>query len=72
MSRLLFLIAVAIIIFLLVKSFRKSLQRQQDTVSQVEDMVRCAQCGVHFPRSEGIHAEGEYYCSAEHRAIHRK
>ena len=35
-----------------------------------EDMVRCAQCGVHLPRSESIVTHGRYYCSAEHQRLH--
>ena len=36
-----------------------------------EDMVRCAQCGVHLPRSESLVTQGQYYCSAEHRGRHQ-
>ena len=35
-----------------------------------ENMVRCAQCGVHLPRSESIVTHGRYYCSAEHQRQH--
>lgn len=33
----------------------------------VEDMVVCAHCGVHLPRSEALAARGLHYCSAAHR-----
>jgi uncharacterized protein len=32
-----------------------------------EDMVACAFCGVHLPRSEALAARGLHYCSAAHR-----
>jgi uncharacterized protein len=32
-----------------------------------ETMVRCAQCGVYLPQSEGIVARGRTFCSQEHR-----
>jgi uncharacterized protein len=32
-------------------------------------MVRCAQCGVHLPRSEGFLSQGNYFCSDEHRRL---
>ena len=32
-----------------------------------EDMVVCAQCGVHLPRSEALAARGLHYCSSAHR-----
>ncbi|MGH8618478.1 MAG: PP0621 family protein [Burkholderiales bacterium] len=31
-----------------------------------EDMVRCAQCGVHLPRSESLLRGGRLFCSEEH------
>lgn len=36
-----------------------------------EDMVRCAHCGVHLPRSESVTAGGELFCSEEHRRLRR-
>lgn len=33
----------------------------------VEDMVRCARCGVNLPRSEAILSQGKTYCCDEHR-----
>lgn len=33
----------------------------------VEDMVVCAHCGVHLPRSEALIADGRAYCGALHR-----
>ncbi|WP_119352541.1 PP0621 family protein [Azohydromonas sediminis] len=32
-----------------------------------EDMLTCAHCGVHLPRSEALVAGGRAYCSAAHR-----
>jgi uncharacterized protein len=32
-----------------------------------EDMLTCAHCGVHLPRSEALVAAGRAYCSAAHR-----
>jgi uncharacterized protein len=34
---------------------------------QGESMQRCAHCGVHFPASEAVMADGGVYCSAAHR-----
>lgn len=66
MARLLFIIAIVAALYLLVRSFRKQAP-QQDRVDAVEDMVRCAHCGVHLPRSEGVEADGQFFCSTEHR-----
>jgi uncharacterized protein len=37
-----------------------------------EDMVRCAQCGVHMPRSESLMSGEAFYCTPEHRRLHQK
>lgn len=70
MGRLFFLIAVAVVVYLLIKSFRRNTSRQNDTVT--ENMVRCAQCGVHLPQGESVQAEGENFCCAAHRDAYRK
>lgn len=70
MSRLFLLIAIAILVYLLVKSYRKNDTPQSR--SDAEDMVRCAHCGVHFPKSEGILAGGHFFCGVEHRDAYRK
>ncbi len=70
MSRLLLLIAIAAVVYQLLRSYRKSMPPQDNPV--VEDMVRCAHCGVHVPRSESILAGGNFFCSVEHRNAYRK
>ena len=70
MGRLFFLIAVAVVVYLLIKSFRRNTPRQNDTVT--ENMVRCAQCGVHLPQGESVQAGGENFCCAAHRDAYRK
>ncbi|HLP97938.1 MAG TPA: PP0621 family protein [Sideroxyarcus sp.] len=69
MSRLLFLLAVIAVVYLLIRSFRKQASKQ-DTPVSAEEMVRCAQCGVHLPKSESIAADGNFYCSEAHRREH--
>jgi uncharacterized protein len=32
-----------------------------------EDMVSCAHCGVHLPRSEALAVRSLHYCSVAHR-----
>lgn len=39
--------------------------------SPVEEMVACAQCGLHFPASEAVtDYAGTVFCSEEHRRLH--
>lgn len=43
----------------------RSNSRQPPALTQ--DMVECAQCGVHLPRSEALSQQTRFYCCAEHR-----
>lgn len=70
MSRLLMLLAIAALIYLLIKSYRKNIARQEEVIA--EDMVRCAHCGVHLPKGESIQLQGKVFCSAGHRDAHLK
>lgn len=70
MSRLLFLVVVAAVVYWLLKSYRKQLPKDGDASGQAEDMVRCVHCGVHLPKRESILAGGNYYCSEAHRRAH--
>ena len=36
-----------------------------------EDMVQCARCGVHLPRSESITTQGRFFCSPDHQRLHQ-
>jgi uncharacterized protein len=69
MSRLLFLLAVVVVVFLLLRSYRRQAPKQ-DASAPAEEMVRCVQCGVHLPKSESILAGGNFYCSDAHRREH--
>lgn len=70
MSRLLLLIAIVAVIYLVIRSYRRSDHRQDKPF--VDDMVRCAQCGVHLPKGESIQTGGKYFCCIEHRNAYKK
>ena len=67
----LLLLAVGVwLIYSILKNYARSVDRDERDVPSPpaqEDMVRCAQCGVHLPKSESILSRGEFYCSEEHR-----
>lgn len=69
MSRLLFLFAIAAVIYLLLKSYRKNVPAKPE---HAEDMVRCVHCGVHLPEGECIREGTLVYCCAAHRDAARK
>lgn len=70
MSRLLFLIAIVAVVYLLIRAYRKNASGQDKPV--VDDMVRCAHCGVHLPKRESVQADGQFFCCTEHRDAYRK
>jgi uncharacterized protein len=65
MGRLLLLIAIAAVVYLVIKSYLRKGLRQENPAA--EDMVRCAHCGVHLPKSESILANGHCFCGIAHR-----
>lgn len=71
MTKLLFIIAVTLLLVLWFKSMarKKDKADKPDSKSKdgVEDMVRCQVCGVNLPRSEALLSRGRFYCSDQHR-----
>jgi uncharacterized protein len=77
MSRLLFWIAFVILVVMAIRSKlravtapREPMRRapEQAPQAQVESerMACCAHCGVYFPASEAVRADGRDYCSPAH------
>ena len=68
MFRLLFWIVVIFAAIWLWRRFKTPSKsrpepRQQD---ETQPMVRCAQCGVHVPRSHALSQDNRWYCSRAH------
>jgi uncharacterized protein len=42
------------------------------TQTKAGELVRCAHCGVHLPRSEARQTQGALYCSEEHARLGRR
>ena len=72
MGKYLFLLVVALLVgYWIAKRYRKRVDARDAAAPRGdENMVRCAQCGVHLPRSESLVTRGRYYCSAEHQRQH--
>jgi uncharacterized protein len=74
MSRLLFWLALAVLVVMAIRSKLRasgikppptSRPRPQEPAA-VESMACCAHCGVYFPASEAVRADGLDYCSPAH------
>jgi uncharacterized protein len=45
-------------------------RKRNEPQQQIEAMVQCAHCGIHFPASESLsNASGTVFCSEEHRRL---
>ena len=74
MTRVLFWIALIVLVVMAVRAKIRALtpkdpgapNRAAREPAQVESMARCAHCGVYFPASEAVHADGLDYCSLAH------
>ncbi|MYN00961.1 hypothetical protein GTP41_02495 [Pseudoduganella sp. DS3] len=78
MTRLLFWIALAILVIAAIRSKLRKMggpgqggqpaprQPQRPAPPATEKMLQCAHCGVHFPASENVPANGRDYCCAAH------
>lgn len=71
--KLILLALAAWVVYRLVKGYGRGVKREEPPKNVGgEDMVCCAHCGVHLPRSESIVSNGESFCTNEHRQLHQK
>jgi uncharacterized protein len=68
MSRLILMIVIFGIVYFLLKSYsrKEQLKDQAPPPPKAQDMVSCAFCGVHLPKSESLFVGGKYYCCTAH------
>jgi uncharacterized protein len=70
MGQVLRILLVVIGIGLILMVLRQALSHRRPSArprESVQEMVRCAHCGVHVPRSEAVFEESTPFCSDEHR-----
>jgi uncharacterized protein len=73
MGKYLLLIGGALLLYWIVRASLRRRRRdgaQRQDKATPEDMVRCAECGVHLPRGESLTVRGQYYCCVEHQRRH--
>ncbi|WP_048811797.1 PP0621 family protein [Methylobacillus flagellatus] len=72
MLKLLLLAIIFWLIYAILKHYRNSVQKRPPSRSSPEDMVQCAHCHVHLPRSESVKSGALHYCSDAHRQQHQE
>ena len=74
MFKILLLIAIGFVVLAVIRTYQRSLNKPTASSREpvVEDMVKCAHCGVNLPRSEAIYSSGDFFCTPEHKQLGRK
>lgn len=65
------LLLVVLAVWLVRRALRGPVQRTKSVIPD-GDLVACAHCGVHLPRSEAREAQGGLYCSEEHARLGKR
>ena len=67
------ILLLAIAIWLLISVLKRYRHNIEDSTKSAEnpeaiqeDMVQCAHCGVHLPKSDSLFVNNHYYCSKAH------
>lgn len=70
----LLLIVVGFLVWAVIRAYQRSLDKPRAPTrgQTVEDMVKCAHCGVNLPRSEAIFSGGDFFCTPEHRQLGKR
>ncbi len=71
MARLIYIIAILLLIWLAFRYFRAELNKkkrvsEQQENSQVQNVKPCALCGTHIPEKELLHQQGCVFCCQQH------
>jgi uncharacterized protein len=67
LSKVLLLILAAVVVWWLIKGFRRKDAARDAPEAAPEQMVNCSHCGLYLPQSEAIAEGGKFFCCAEHR-----
>jgi len=72
--KILLLIAIGFVVVAMFRAYQRSLGQPRASArgDTVEDMVKCAHCGVNLPRSEAIYSGDHFFCTPEHRQLGKK
>jgi uncharacterized protein len=62
-----FLLLAAVVYFIFMWLRRAAARGSAAPAAAQENMVTCAQCGVHLPQSDSVAEGARFYCTEEHR-----
>jgi uncharacterized protein len=73
-GKILLLLVIGLLVYAVFRAYQRSLNKPSAPGREpiVEDMVKCAHCGVNLPRSEAIYSGGDFFCTPEHKQLGKK
>ncbi len=63
---LIYLLGIGLVVWILFR-LAKAPRVEKKPAKKVDEMVRCARCGMFVPRHEAISEGDRYYCCSQHR-----
>lgn len=71
--KILLLAVIGFAVWAVIRAYQRTLDKPAAPREYpVEDMVKCAHCGVNLPRSEAIYSSGDFFCTPEHKQLGKK
>lgn len=72
--KILLLAVIGFAVWAVIRAYQRTLDKPAAPAREhpVEDMVKCAHCGVNLPRSEAIYSGGDFFCTPEHKQLGKK
>jgi uncharacterized protein len=70
MGKYVLLVVGVLVVYWLVRASLRRRDKAAPPKVATENMVRCAECGIHLPRGESFTVRGQFYCCAEHQRQH--
>jgi uncharacterized protein len=64
---LLYLVGIGLVVWILLRLYRKPEVEAGPPQRHVGNMVRCARCGTFLPHGEALQSGDSYYCCVSHR-----
>ncbi len=55
-----------------IRQKREALEQTHANAPKQGKMLRCAQCGVHFPEQEAVRMDDKVFCCTQHQILFQK
>jgi len=66
MGQLARVLIIVLAVWLIISAVKRMLRPRRRAPTPLMDMLQCARCGVHLPKSQAITLGEKTYCSREH------